>query len=136
MLLKEVMSPGVEFIGADATVQEAAQRMKARQIGSVLVRADAQVIGILTDRDLTTRVVAEGRDPTLTKVRDIMTPGIVWCGEDADLTSAVNLMKEKQIRHLVVGDAQQNLVGVVSLYALALRTGDETLAGTAIRWPA
>jgi hypothetical protein len=45
-------------------------------------------------------------------------------------------MKDKQIRHLVIGDEQQNLVGIVSLYALALRTGDETLAGTAIRWPA
>jgi hypothetical protein len=45
-------------------------------------------------------------------------------------------MKDKQIRHLAVGDAQHNLVGIVSLYALALHTGDPSLAGTAIRWPA
>jgi CBS domain-containing protein len=65
-----------------------------------------------------------------------MTPEIIWCREDSDVTSAVNLMKERQVRHLAVGDQNQTLVGIVSLYALALHTGDETLAGTAIRWPA
>ena len=81
-------------------------------------------------------VMAEGRDPTTTRVRDIITPEIIWCREDADVTSAINLMQEKYIRHLAGGDEHQNLVGIVSLYTLALRTGDETLAGTAIRWPA
>jgi CBS domain-containing protein len=136
MRLREVMSPDVEAISPDATVQEAAQRMRAREVGSILVRAGEQVIGILTDRDMTTRAVAEGRDPMTTKVRDVMTPGIVWCRDDAEAASAVHLMKEKQIRHLAVCDERQNLVGIVSLYALALHTGDETLAGTAIRWPA
>jgi Mg/Co/Ni transporter MgtE len=65
-----------------------------------------------------------------------MTPEVIWCREDTDIASAIQLMKEKQIRHLAVGDQHQNLVELVSLYALALRTGDETLAGTAIRWPA
>jgi CBS domain-containing protein len=101
-----------------------------------LVRGGEQAVGILTDRDMTVRAVAEGRDPTTTKVRDIMTPEVIWCREDSDVASAINLMKEKHIRHLAVGDEKQNLVGIVSLYALALRTGDETLAGTAIRWPA
>jgi CBS domain-containing protein len=136
MQLKDVMTAHVEVIGPDATIQEAAQQMKASEVGSLLVRVDDQVIGILTDRDMTTRAVAEGRDPSTTKVRDVMTPEILWCREDADVTSAINLMKEQHIRHLAVGDAHQKLVGIVSLYALALRTGDETLAGTAIRWPA
>jgi CBS domain-containing protein len=85
---------------------------------------------------MTLRAVAEGLDPTTTKVRDVMTPEVIWCHQDADVASAIQLMKDKQIRHLAVGDAQHNLVGIVSLYALALHTGDPSLAGTAIRWPA
>jgi CBS domain-containing protein len=136
MLIKEVMTPDVEVIRPDSTLQTAAQQMKVSNVGSLLVYVGEQVIGILTDRDITIRAVAEGRDPTTTKVRDVMTAEVIWCHQDADVTSAVTLMKEKQIRHLAVGDQHQNLVGIVSLYALALRTGDETLAGTAIRWPA
>jgi CBS domain-containing protein len=136
MQLKDVMTTDVEVIRPDATVQEAAQQMKAHRVGSLLVCVGDQVIGILTDRDLTTRAVAAGRDPTTTKVRDVMTPDIIWCRADVDVTAAIHLMKEQAIRHLAVGDDNRNLVGIVSLYALALRTGDETLAGTAIRWPA
>jgi CBS domain-containing protein len=136
MQLRHVMTPDVYVFRPDATLQEAAQQMKASQVGSLLVHGGEQAIGILTDRDMTIRAVAEGRDPTTTKVRDIMTPEVIWCREDTDIASAIQLMKEKQIRHLAVGDQHQNLVGIVSLYALALRTGDETLAGTAIRWPA
>jgi CBS domain-containing protein len=136
MQLRDVMTPDVYVIRPDATLQEAAQQMKASQVGSLVVRGSGEAIGIITDRDLTTRAVAEGRDPTTTRVQDIMTPEVIWCREDSDVAAAITLMKDKRIRHLVVGDAQQNLVGIVSLYALALRTGDETLAGTAIRWPA
>jgi CBS domain-containing protein len=136
MLLRDVMISDVYVIRPDATLQEAAQHMKANHVGSLVVHGGEQAIGILTDRDMTTRAVAEGRDPTTTTVREVMTPEIIWCHEDADVTSAIDLMKDKHIRHLVVGDEHQNLVGIISLYALALRTGDETLAGTAIRWPA
>ena len=136
MQLRDVMTPDVYVIRPEASLQEAAQQMKASQVGSLVVRGGEEAIGILTDRDLTTRAVAEGRDPTTTTVREIMTPEVIWCREDSDVAAAIQLMQEKHIRHLVVGDAQQNLVGIVSLYALALRTGDETLAGTAIRWPA
>jgi CBS domain-containing protein len=136
MQLRDVMTPDVYVFRPDATLQEAAQQMKASHVGSLLVHGGDQVIGILTDRDMTMRAVAEGRNPTTTKVRDIMKPDIIWCREDMDVASAIQLMKEKQIRHLAVGDAHQNLAGIVSLYALALHTGDETLAGTAIRSPA
>lgn len=136
MQLRDVMIPNVYVIRPDATLQEAAQQMKASHVGSLVVHGGDQALGILTDRDIAIRAVAEGRDPTTTRVQEIMTPDVIWCHEDADVTSAIQLMKDKQIRHLVVGDEHQNLVGIVSLYALALRTGDETLAGTAIRWPA
>jgi CBS domain-containing protein len=136
MQLRDVMTSNVYVIRPDATLQEAAQQMKESHVGSLVVHGGEQAIGILTDRDITIRAVAEGRDPTTTRVREIMTSDVIWCHQDADVTVAIQLMKDKQIRHLAIGDGQQNLVGIVSLYALALRTGDETLAGTAIRWPA
>jgi CBS domain-containing protein len=123
-------------VRADATLQEAAQRMKARNSGYVLIREGEQSLGIVTDRDMTVCAVAEGRDPTTTTVREVMTPVIICCFEDDDIAAAVRCMKEQQIRHLAVLDRNRHLVGVVSLYALALQTRDEALAGTAIRWPA
>ncbi len=136
MQIKNIMSRDVEVVRADATLQEAAQSMKARNIGYVLIREDGQSLGIVTDRDMTVRAAAEGRDPTTTTVREVMTPVIICCFEDDDIAAAVRCMKEQQIRHLGVLDRDQHLVGVVSLYALAMHTRDETLAGTAIRWPA
>ena len=136
MQLRDVMSPDVEVVRADATLQEAAQRMKARNSGYVLVREGALSLGIVTGRDMMVHAVAEGRDPTTITVREIMTPVIICCFEDDEVAAAVKCMKEQRIRHLAVLDRNGHLVGVVSLYALALHTRDETLAGTAIRWPA
>jgi CBS domain-containing protein len=136
MQLRDVMSPDVEVVRADATLQEAAQRMKARNSGYVLIREGEQSLGIVTDRDMTVCAVAEGRDPTTTTVREVMTPVIICCFEDDDIAAAVKCMKEQQIRHVAVLDRNRHLVGVVSLYALAMHARDETLAGTAIRWPA
>jgi CBS domain-containing protein len=136
MQLKHIMNSDVEVVRADTTVQEDAQKMKARNIGCVLIREGEQSLGIVTDRDMTVRIAAEGRDPTTTKVCDVMTPVIICCFEDDDVAAAVRRMKEQQIRHLVVLDRNRSLVGIVSLCALAMQTKDETLAGTAIRWPA
>ena len=136
MQLKDIMSRNVEVIHPEATLQEAAQRMKARNSGYVLIREGEQSLGIVTDRDMTVHAVAEGQDPTRTTVREVMTPVIICCFEDDDIAAAVKCMKEQQIRHLAVLDRNRHLVGVVSLYSLALHTRDETLAGTAIRWPA
>jgi CBS domain-containing protein len=136
MQLRDVMSPDVEVVRPDATLQEAAQRMKARNSGYVLIREGEQSLGIVTDRDMTVRVVAEARDPTMTTVREVMTPVIICCFEDDDVTAAVKCLQDQHIRHLPVVNRHKDLVGVVSVYALALHTRDEALAGTAIRWPA
>lgn len=64
-------------------------------------------------------------------VHEVMTPEILWCFDDADLTTAANFMKARSIQHLAVLDHDHQLVGVVSLYALAIHTRDEALAGTA-----
>jgi CBS domain-containing protein len=136
MQLRDVINPDVEVIRPDATLQEAAQRMKVSNSGYVLVREGEQSLGIVTDRDMTAQVVAEARDPRLTTVREVMTPVIICCFEDDDVAAAVRCMRDQQIRYLPVLNRHKDLVGVVSVYALALHTRDEALAGTAIRWPA
>jgi CBS domain-containing protein len=78
MQLKDIMSQDVEVIRPDATVQEAARTMTARHIGSVIVGEGNIFEGVLTDRDITIRVAAEGRDPTRTTVREVMTREIFW----------------------------------------------------------
>ncbi|MCI0462241.1 MAG: CBS domain-containing protein [Gemmataceae bacterium] len=129
MRVNEVMTRGVECIRPDATLQEAAERMKALDIGPLPVCDDDRLVGMLTDRDLVLRAVAEGRDPRTTRVRDTMTPDIVYCFEDQDVREAARLMKEKQIRRLVVLNRDKRLVGILSLGDLAVDTGDEQLAG-------
>jgi CBS domain-containing protein len=132
MRVSEVMTRHVECIGPDATLQEAAARMKSRDIGPLPVCDNDRVVGMVTDRDITVRATAEGEDPTGVRVRDIMTPEVVYCFEDQLVSEAARLMAEKQIRRLVVLDRERRLVGIVSLGDVAVETGDEQLAGVTL----
>jgi CBS domain-containing protein len=84
---------------------------------------------MLTDRDITVRATAEGCDPKTTKVEDVLTPDVIYCFEDQDVQEAARLMKENQIRRLVVLNRDKRLVGIISLGDLAVETGDEQLTG-------
>jgi CBS domain-containing protein len=107
--------------------------MRDRDIGLLPVCSDDdRLVGMLSDRDIAVRAVAEGLDPWTCKVRDVMTPNIVYCTEDQDVAEAAQLMKENQIRRLVVLDRNKQLAGIVSLGDLAVESGDEQLAGNAL----
>ena len=129
MRVKEVMTPGVDVIRPDSTLQEAAAKMKARDIGPLPVCDGGRLVGMLTDRDITVRATAEGEDPATIRVRDIMTPEVVACFEDQLVSEAAQLMQDRQVRRLVVLNRDKQLVGIVSLGDLAVQTGDEQLAG-------
>jgi predicted transcriptional regulator len=116
-------------IHPDRTLDEAAAQMKRLDIGLLPVCDGSQLVGILTDRDITVRSVAQSEDPTSHQVRDIMTPDAVSCFEDQDVAEVARLMQEKQIRRVLVLNRDQRLVGVVSLGDLAAATGNEQLAG-------
>jgi CBS domain-containing protein len=129
MQVKEVMTHGAECIGPEESLQQAAQKMKNLDVGPLPVCGDGdRLVGILTDRDIVVRAVAEGRDPRSARVRDAMTEGIAYCFEDDDVNEAARLMTEKQIRRLVVLNRDKRLTGIVSLGDLAAETGDEHLA--------
>src|SRR5258707_1206496 len=82
MTVKEVMSPGVECVTPETTLIDAAQMMKKLDVGPLPVCENDRLVGIVTDRDIVLRAVADGRDPQATTVRDAMTPEIVYCFED------------------------------------------------------
>src|SRR5262249_20123403 len=132
MKVNNVMTWGVECISPDATLQEAAERMKALDVGSLPVCDHDRLAGMVTDRDITVRSVSGGHDPQTGRVRDAMTPGIVYCFEDQDVSEAARMMREKQIRRLPVLDRNHKLVGIVSLGDLAVETGDKEMAGQAL----
>ena len=133
MRVSEVMTHGVECTRPDATLREVAGRMKDLDVGSMPVCGDNdRLVGMITDRDVTVRATAVGADPGSTRVRDVMTPQVVYCHDDQDVAEAARLMKQNQIRRLVVLNRDQRLIGIVSLGDIAVESGDEQLAGNTL----
>ncbi|MFF8641312.1 CBS domain-containing protein [Streptomyces sp. NPDC015345] len=117
--VRDVMTPGVVAVRPDASLVEAAQLMRAQDIGDVLVAADGQVVGVLTDRDITLRAVADGADPLTVSAEAVCTPNPVVVAPDDPVSDAVGLMRDHAVRRLpVVEDGHP--VGMVSLGDLAL----------------
>jgi CBS domain-containing protein len=127
MKVQQVMTPRVECIDVEATLQEAADKMKAYNIGTLPVLRNGRLVGMVTDRDITVRGTAEALPPRLGHVIDVMTPEILYCRAEQDITEAAELMKDRQVRRLLVLDRSDRLVGIVSLGDLVLETHDEHL---------
>src|SRR5687768_17541668 len=101
MRVKEVMTRGVECVSPNANLQEAAAKMKSLDVGTLPVCDNDRLVGMITDRDITVRATAEGEAPRDIRVRDIMTPEVIYCFEDALVGEAARLMEQKQVRRLV-----------------------------------
>ena len=129
MKIRDVMTRGVECVRPDTTIQEAAGKMKALNVGPMPVCEGDRVTGILTDRDIVVRGVAEGRDMRTTRVQDVMTRDVHTVAEDADVKEAARLMKDRQVRRLVVTGSGGTLAGIVSLGDIAVDTRDDKLSG-------
>jgi CBS domain-containing protein len=129
MRLKEIMTNAVVIVHPDSTLQKAAQKMKELDIGALPVSDGDRLQGMLTDRDITVRSVCDGHDPRTDKVRDAMTPELIYCFEDQDEADAARLMKQKQVRRLAVLNQTKQLVGIVSLGDLAGTSANEQLVG-------
>jgi CBS domain-containing protein len=129
MELRDIMTRNVEVISGDASLKEAAAKMRTIDVGFIPVCDGNRLKGILTDRDITIRATADGRDPTKTKVADIMSTDIAYCLEDQKVDEAVCLMEARQIRRLPVLNLDKQLVGIVSLGDIAVHAGDRDMAG-------
>jgi CBS domain-containing protein len=133
MQVKEVMTHGVQCIRPDDMIVAAAQQMKDLDVGALPVCGDNdRLVGMITDRDITVRATADCCDPGDTYVRDVMSPNIVYVFDDQDVTEAARLMKENQVRRLIVLNRNKRLAGIVSLGDLAVDSGDDELAGATL----
>jgi CBS domain-containing protein len=129
MKVQEVMTREVEVIHPNATIAEAAEKMKQLDIGPLPVCDGTRVEGMVTDRDITVRATAAGHDPHTTKVREVMSPDVVYVFEDQDVKDAAKLMADKQIRRLIVLNRDKRLVGIVAMADLAVDANKDKLTG-------
>ncbi len=127
MKLKEIMTPDVEVIHPDDTLEAAAQKMRDRNIGFLPVCDGERLVGALTDRDITVRATADGMDPKNTQVRDLLHSDVFWCLEDQNVSEGAKKMQDNQVRRLMIVDHNKHLCGVVSLGDIA-NNGSLTLS--------
>jgi len=133
MRVAEIMTRDAEVLPSDFILKDAALKMQQLDVGMLPIRVGDRLVGMLTDRDITLRATAEGRDPTKTRVREVMTPEVVYCFEDQDVSEAAKLMQEKQIRRLPILNREKRLVGIVSLGDLAVHSAEEKAVSKTIK---
>ena len=124
MKISEIMTREPELIDPNASIREAATRMRSENIGALPVGENDRLIGMVTDRDIVVRAVAEDRPSGTTSVRDVMSAKIFYVFEDDDLDAAARCMAEHQVRRLPVLNRDKRLTGIVALADLA-QTGEE-----------
>lgn len=129
MQLKDVMTREVEVISPEDSIEEAARKMDRFNVGPLPVCDGQRLVGMVTDRDITVRATAAGKDPRSARVREAMTRDVLYCFDDQDVGEAAELMKTQQIRRLPVLDRSQRLVGIVSVGDLATDVRDDRLSG-------
>lgn len=117
--VRDAMTENPRSIGASASVVEAAQLMREEHIGSLPITDDEKLVGMITDRDITTRVVAEAADPTTTSVGDVYSRDLISVEPDKELAEALQLMARHQVRRLPVVESGR-LVGIVAQADIAL----------------
>lgn len=133
MKVSDIMCRDVTTIKLGTTLREAAQLMKQHDIGSLPVTDDDRIKGMLTDRDIVVRALADGKNPEEVRAADAMTQKIQYIFEDEDIAQAAERMKSQQIRRLVVLNRDKRLVGFVSLGDLARDADDERMTGDVTR---
>ncbi|WP_407351227.1 CBS domain-containing protein [Luteimonas sp. R10] len=131
MKVSEMMTRDVRVASPDQTIRDAAAVMAEQDIGSLPVGENDRLVGMVTDRDIVVRAIAEGRG-TDTQVRDVMTSEVKYCYDDEDADQIVRNMADLHVRRLPVINRDKRLVGVVSL-ANVNRTGDGKAAETVLR---
>ncbi len=124
MKILEIMTRDPELIDPDSSIRDAAKRMRDENIGALPVGENDRLIGMVTDRDIAVRGVAEDRTPESTTVRDVMSQKIFYCFEDDDVEDAARCMADNQVRRLPILNRDKRLTGIVALADIA-QSGEE-----------
>jgi len=130
--IRDIMTSNPSTVEPDKTVVDAARIMKQEDAGVVPVTENGRLTGMVTDRDIAIRVVAEGRDPQSTPVREVASKDLVTVDPQQDLDEALRLMAQHQVRRLPVVEEDGRLVGVVAQADVA-RHGDDTKTGQVVQ---
>ena len=125
MKVKEAMHNGVEWAAPQTPIPEIARRMRDLDIGAIPVGENDRLIGMVTDRDIACRAVANGADLGTLTARDVMSKGIFYCRDSEELEDALRIMEQKQVRRLPVINDQKRMVGMLSLGDIADATPHE-----------
>ena len=133
MKIREIMTPDAQCIQPDDTMVDAASLMRQLDVGVLPVCEEGEVVGMITDRDITIRAVADARHPATTLVREIMSTGTIPVYEDQEVGEVVQIMEEHQIRRAPVLSREGRLVGIVSLGDIAV-DGSAALSGEALKF--
>ena len=131
MKVRDAMTGTVDTISPATTVLEAARRMRDDDIGAIPVAENDRLVGMVTDRDLVVRSLADAHDVATTSVSDAMSSGVLYCFDDQSGKEVLEMMEKQQVRRMPVVDHDKNLVGIVTLGDLAVE-GDEEKAGDAL----
>ncbi len=126
--VKDLMTKDVEVVNPEDTLKECAEKMRSLNVGPMPVCENDRLVGMITDRDIVVRAIALGHDPSSTRVREVMTDDVEMLSVNASLDDAAKLMKDKQIRRVLVIDDDKKLCGILSLGDLA-EDADDRLAG-------
>lgn len=119
MKIREIMKRGITSISMYASLKSAAQKMRDHDIGMLPVEQDGEIVGTVTDRDITVRATASGADPNSTPVGAVMSTEVFSCVEDDDLQLAARIMRDYQIRRLMIQDINGAFIGILTLSDLA-----------------
>lgn len=128
-MVKDVMSAQVVYLPAETTLDEAARAMREKDIGDVVVTEGASLAGVVTDRDIVIRAVADGRDPLSTTVGEVASRDLVMIDQAAPTHDAAQIMREQAVRRLLVCDNDRRLVGILSLGDLAVQLDPASALG-------
>jgi CBS domain-containing protein len=133
MRVGEIMSRDVVAVTGDTTLTEAAELMRQHDIGFLPVITADMVVGVVTDRDIVVRGLAEGRNPYLTLVRTVMSTNPLWCYDDDVLTDVADILARNHVRRLVVVDNNNKLAGLVSIDDVAANMSSDRLLSDLVR---
>jgi len=127
--VRELMSKDPIKLDANSPITEAAKQMRSANVGAVVVEEKGKIAGIVTDRDIAIRAVADGRDPKSTRLADICSKDLTTISPDDNVDRAIEVMREKAIRRVPVVDGQNQVVGILSLGDLALDRDSRSVLG-------
>jgi CBS domain-containing protein len=129
LTVRELMTTDVTSLPADTTLDRAADVMRGQDIGDVVVADGEALVGVVTDRDIVVRAIADGRDPRATTLAEVVSKDLITVGPEDSAADAARLMRDRAVRRVLVVDGNGGLEGILSIGDLAVDIDPESVLG-------